>query len=592
MLQKSPSLRKTIRPRPRTAPWRQLELFPGQFCTDFWGGSPPLPLKRRLRLLLGVGILFGVLLANMAVQIGTLVTSDHPWSYEVLRLCGAGYALTVVVVVFGGLLRGSCVPSAVAPGSRPSPDASMLSKVREPRPKAAATATLTTGRRLQNENPEFQPTIILAHGLLEEIGDYLEEFLSRYGDDNEAGGVLVGKTEYGSDGTITTLLVTGFIPAGPNANFDSGSILFDSEYQDAALRILQLQDPSIRALGCIHRHPGDFDQCSGGDLRADSATLSESGAELLISAIVTLDNDREDPLSIRFGRMKVDFFVLTRSRPHTYQRPRVETKSMALTVLPEEALIEYARRRGGSLTADLTTLRALPLVGGLRLLRAQMDHREGVCVALRDTQIGGTVIFLNGFGSGTECVVTEDGNGSRRLRGAWNLEEVGIHVWLSEILITARLLIEEERSVGTVSLRRYAPWWEREPHRLELERQAMEELFETRVRLARRGDALCWEATLRESGRSLDVFIVYPGEYPVRPPTIESAKPLPVTPHSPGNTRQFCWVPYTNSEWNPARDTAAVALLAAGRWYAALLVFQTLGHWPEQADHPRALPER
>ena len=114
----------------------------------------------------------------------------------------------------------------------------------------------------------------------------------------------------------------------------------------------------------------------------------------------------------------------------------------------------------------------------------------------------------------------------------------------------------------------------------------MQERFGDRATLHRRGDSLYWEYTVRESGRSFPIEVRYPATYPNHPPEIFSLEPLPLSPHQLGRNRP-CWLDVysAHSEWNPSRDTAVIAIHAAHRWFACLLIYLTTGNWPEGADH-------
>ncbi len=112
----------------------------------------------------------------------------------------------------------------------------------------------------------------------------------------------------------------------------------------------------------------------------------------------------------------------------------------------------------------------------------------------------------------------------------------------------------------------------------------MEERYGGRAVLRLEGHRLYWEYTVEESGRRFPIQVHYPRRYPLEPPQIISVLPLPGSPHQrPGN--ELCWTNRLGQcDWNPARDTAATCVHVAHRWFACLLVYLTLGAWPEQAD--------
>jgi len=434
------------------------------------------------------------------------------------------------------------------------------------------------------------PEVQIARGVIAKICKYVSEFLRDNGEDNEAGGMLVGRFEPGDGGRTSRITVVGFIPAGPAAEYGPSSILFDASYQRAVLRVLQLQDPMLRAVGCIHRHPGAFDECSSGDLEADREALRGSSAEFLLFGVITLDNWREDSTSLRWGNMKLDFFLLGEATGLNYRKVRVQI--VAGEVLPDipEALVSLATARGASLTYDISTLKRVDGVAGLRLVELAGGGRSCAAICLRDDRHRAEISILAHPSGGLQCVVQRDGSDLRLLQGPWSDQNVGGLVWFSQILLSARRLLSDSTGASISGSRRHALWWERNTRRLDLEKRAMFEVHGHKVTLHQEGQRLFWKATLHESGRSLEVRVIYPDEYPVVPPVVESTKDLPNTPHSPGQTRIFCWVPHSGrSDWNPTRGTAVVALAAAARWYAALLVHQSVGRWPSEADHPPVL---
>ncbi|MCG3148169.1 MAG: hypothetical protein PCFJNLEI_01612 [Verrucomicrobiae bacterium] len=120
-------------------------------------------------------------------------------------------------------------------------------------------------------------------------------------------------------------------------------------------------------------------------------------------------------------------------------------------------------------------------------------------------------------------------------------------------------------------------------NRLVAEVRAMEQKFSDRAVLKRWGDQLGWEYTVVESDREFPIHIIYPGNYPASAPRIVSVKSLPSSPHQLG-ANELCWTNHwVGSEWQPARDTAAVCIPAAHRWFACLLVYLSKGTWPKAA---------
>jgi hypothetical protein len=120
--------------------------------------------------------------------------------------------------------------------------------------------------------------------------------------------------------------------------------------------------------------------------------------------------------------------------------------------------------------------------------------------------------------------------------------------------------------------------------RLVAEVRAMAERYGDRAVLHYRKNLLYWEYTVVESGRRFPVEVRYPRRYPLEPPQLFSRLALPPSPHQLlGN--EICWTNRSvQGDWNPARDTAATCLHAAHRWFACLLVYLTLGTWPEEAN--------
>jgi hypothetical protein len=119
--------------------------------------------------------------------------------------------------------------------------------------------------------------------------------------------------------------------------------------------------------------------------------------------------------------------------------------------------------------------------------------------------------------------------------------------------------------------------------RLVAEVRAMEERYGNRAVLRCDKNLLFWQYTVVESGRRFPIEVRYPKRFPLEAPRIYSVLPLPSSPHQLLKN-EICWINRAAGDWNPARDTAAICINAAHRWFACLLVYLTLGQWPEQAN--------
>ena len=125
--------------------------------------------------------------------------------------------------------------------------------------------------------------------------------------------------------------------------------------------------------------------------------------------------------------------------------------------------------------------------------------------------------------------------------------------------------------------------------RLVLEHGAMMERWsalQPRLCRNRSGNKLWWELDLRaEGGNRLPIKIEYPPDYPASPPKIVVATSMPSgTPHM-WNDASICWrYPGENKRnrnmWCPSKDTAAMCVGVAQRWFYAFLVWLSTGKWP------------
>jgi len=110
--------------------------------------------------------------------------------------------------------------------------------------------------------------------------------------------------------------------------------------------------------------------------------------------------------------------------------------------------------------------------------------------------------------------------------------------------------------------------------------------FEPRLRAEDDGRRLWWELELQaERGNRLPIRIEYPPDYPASPPDIVITAHMPSgTPHLlPG--KRMCWYYPGESKrnrniWCPGRDTAAMCVGVAQRWFYAFLVWLSSSEWP------------
>ncbi len=171
---------------------------------------------------------------------------------------------------------------------------------------------------------EAAPCVLLAKGLLPVIYGYVARFLQTHGPGIETGGMLIGDFE--RTGENMTFRLRGFIEAGPYAECSPESVLFDGDYQMQMLELTRLQHPGTGNMGCIHVHPEQMDVCSEKDWMADVQAVRASDTKALVFAIITINNPRPGPLSLRYRNLKFDFYILSpRTRfEYVHIRPVLE----------------------------------------------------------------------------------------------------------------------------------------------------------------------------------------------------------------------------------------------------------------------------
>lgn len=415
----------------------------------------------------------------------------------------------------------------------------------------------------------------LATGLLPKIHQYVNEFLAQHGPENEAGGMLVGECQCDEKTGVVTFKLRGFIEAGPKADFSSGSILFDTEFQAQHLTALQLNHPVVN-LGCCHRHPQHFDTCSPGDLATDREALQASGTKALVFVILTLNNPRQLLSSVRYREFKFDFYLMAEETGYQYQAIQPEIVELPLAEVNPE-LVALVTLRGFELRYDFALLQQLP-----KLTKLTVQAQEAAGGAILTAKFSDlTETFRLWLKPDGVLRLIVEGEEKQELPGPWTQPEVGSHVWLSHLLLRARHLLTTATPDG---YQRHYGLLE-DKNRLVAEVRAMQSAYGNRAVLRRNGEDLCWEYTVHQSGRAFPIKVVYPDQFPSQPPEITSVLTLPSSPHQLGSNR-LCWINFYSrqSDWNPARDTAVTAIHAAHRWFACLLVYLTKGKWPDGAN--------
>lgn len=446
-----------------------------------------------------------------------------------------------------------------------------------PAPPSAATPAVA---RPVKRKGRRQFRLVLAKDLLEVVHNHITRFLQEYGAEKEAGGMLVGEYSLDESTGTATFQVRGFIEAGPKAEFSAGSILFDREYQAEELRALQSEHPTAANLGCIHRHPGSMDVCSGGDAVTDREAVEDSDTKALVFAIITINNSRQRPSSVFYRDFKIDFYLMAEETGFQYV-PLSPTLADLPLLESSPAMRALVSARGPAVTYDLAVLRQLPGLGQTTLCTVDAAAGSGVLLTTSLTDSPDTLHVWVQPEGGLRLFRSKNGGGRQEWAGPWAQAEVGRHVWLSHLLLQARATLAPVAGSG-----HHCSGLLEDKHRLMAEVRAMQERYGPRAILRRRGDTLYWEYTVHESGRAFPIEIRYPESYPVHPPEIFSVKNLPSSPHQLGGN-QLCWIDtFTgHSDWNPARDTAVVSINAAHRWFACLLVYLTKRTWPKGADH-------
>ena len=459
-----------------------------------------------------------------------------------------------------------------------------------PRPPAQPVAgpaqpVSARGRTRPAEGEGTVPRIGLARGLLPMLHRCVTEALTRAGRSVEVGGMWIGELD--DKGRALKFKLDGLTEAGPEAVCRPESILFDHEYQSRMLTAIRLQYPQAGNMGCFHRHPGAMSKCSSGDKEADRAAVAASDTRALVFTIITLEPGRFDARSIYHDGLRLDFYVMAEQTDFEYVHvcPAL-LRSPAIE--PSPALTRLSLIRGPEISADLSALQGLR---GLERVSIQLPPNRtesGIWVQAQPTGTGDLLrIWVSADGALRAWIGS--GTGVKVFAGPWEQPDIGRHVWLAHVfsqMLAATRDSEVHYDVHCSGLLE-------DKKRLVAEVRAMQEKFGDLAVLRHDKGQLYWQYTVQESGRQFPIEVRYPRQYPIKPPRVYSLLPLPHSPHQLVNN-ELCWIDQYSfrGEWNPARDTAAICIHAAHRWFACLLVYLSLGKWPEGADDqpgPRAI---
>jgi ubiquitin-protein ligase len=418
----------------------------------------------------------------------------------------------------------------------------------------------------------------LAKGLLPMLHSWVTEAVHQRGPKVEVGGLWIGEFEESGGGLRFAL--RGLTGAGPGAVCMPESILFDHEYQARMLTAFRLQHPQTGNMGCFHRHPGAMSNCSSGDRTTDRAAVAASDTGALVFTIITLEPGRFNPRSIYHRNLRLDFYVMARRTGFEYVHVRPTLlRTPAIEASP--ALARLCLIRGPEVWDDLGALRRMRGIERVSIHLPADGAGTGVWVQARSRQ---RQEILRVFVREDGALVGRVGAGEATIDfpGPWEEPGIGRHVWLSHVFLK---MLSELQEDGKLRYKMHCSSLLEDKKRLVAEVRAMQEKFGERAVLRHDKGQLFWEYTVEESGRSFPIEVRYPRHYPAKPPRVYSVRPLPHSPHQLVNN-ELCWIDQYSlrGDWNPARDTAAISVHAAHRWFACLLVYLTLGRWPEGAD--------
>jgi hypothetical protein len=525
------------------------------------------------------------------------------WTVVTFTLFGIWFAIAAFWVRFArihlcqgpllrcsSLIQGTC-GSPSAPKDQPLADRCVISNSSVTQPTTLEAhdrldSLKATGGQVQVSEPVSHksttgiPRVAITKSLLTAIHDYICDFVMRRGTNLEIGGMLVGAFEPAHDAKTITVRLNGYIDAGPNSDCKPGSILMDSDYQSNMLKGIQLREPRADVGGMFHLHPGAYDECSTGDFEADCRAVAAAGTGFLVFVIITRNNPKEDPLSLRLGDLKFDFFVMSQVLGRCYHKvmPVIEGGTL---LQPEPLLARWIRIKGSQASLDFALLRQVHGLGSISLCEVAIGKHAGLWLTILSLQPRRAIHILLSQDGALRLFLGNEQAPEHECMGPWTQPEIGRLILISQLVLLALEHVGANRA-ALVMGRHSAPLI-KDKQRLVAEVRAMRERFRDEPQLLHDGVQLLWRCTVCQNGREFPVEILYPETYPHDPPEIRCLVNLKTgCPHLLHNCT-LCWIDFygNHSEWNPGRDTAATALIAAGRWFACYLVWLTTGKWPE-----------
>jgi ubiquitin-protein ligase len=141
-------------------------------------------------------------------------------------------------------------------------------------------------------------------------------------------------------------------------------------------------------------------------------------------------------------------------------------------------------------------------------------------------------------------------------------------------------------------------WWgsrQNVSQRLRLEVEAMRAAFEDTFRLVVKAPAIYWIGAVEVNlegipQREHTLKILYPGDYPRRPPEAYVVRPEIYSEKHQFEDGQLCLFnpkDGTTYGWNPSRSTAVTVAAWAVQWLYAYYTWRATGQWPGLEERVR-----